>query len=107
MSSERVSLLSQIGMIWDVKESKLEIEEICIKNSIDMKINKKVLKNMSIQELQSKISFIQNNGMSIIDSDGKLHEIFSMSGIDMKEKYGVDLTQLIDKYYDLEKNKER
>ena len=97
--SERGQLLSNIGMIWDVKKNKEKIEEICIDNNIDLTINKKIIEHISIQELQSKILFLQDNGMSIINNDGKLHEIFSMSNLNMKVQYGINMEELISKYY--------
>lgn len=92
-------MLSQIGMIWDVKINKGKIENLCIENNIDMKINKKNISHISIQELKSKIEFLRENNIPLVDDKGKLHEIFTMSSANMQVKYGVSLEELINKYY--------
>ena len=43
--------------------------------------------------------------MSIVNSDGKLDKIFSISNVDMKERYGVTLEELINEYYYKEKDR--
>ena len=103
--SERGILLSQIGMIWNIKDNQEQIEAICNEDNIDLNINKKVLKHISIQELISKISFLEENKIPITDERRKLHEIFSMSSIVMKATYNITLEELITKYYI--SNKER
>ena len=97
--SERGILLSRIGMIWNVKSNKEQIQSICLENNIDFNINKKVLDHISVQELISKIAFLQENDISVTNLDGKLNEIFSMSNINMQVMYGISLEELIDKYY--------
>ena len=97
--SKRGILLSRIGMIWNVKSNKEQIKSICLENNIDFNINKKVLDHISVQELISKIAFLQENGISVTNLDGKLSEIFSMSNINMQVMYGISLEELIDKYY--------
>ena len=97
--SKRGILLSRIGMIWNVKSNKEQIQSICLENNIDFNINKKVLDHISVQELISKIAFLQENDISVTNLDGKLNEIFSMSNINMQVMYGISLEELIDKYY--------
>jgi len=79
--------------------NKGKIENLCIENNIDMNINKKIISHISIQELKSKIEFLKENGISLLDEKGKLHEIFAMSSTNMQVKYGVSLEELINKYY--------
>lgn len=97
--SERGQLLLQIGMIFNIKKNKDEIANICIINGIDQNRNKSVLKRISIQELQSKIEFLKSHNIPIVDENGLLIDIFSMSSPDMKEKYGISLEEIINEYY--------
>lgn len=98
-SSERGQLLSQIGMIWDTKKNKEEIETVCLNYNIDTTKNDTILSHISIQELQSKIEFLKSHGMPITDDNGLLIDIFSMSSPNMKEKYGISLEEIISEYY--------
>ena len=105
-SSERWILLYKIGMVWSVRKNKSEINELCIKHNIDIEKNKTILNHISIQELQSKIEFLEVNNIPIVDEDGLLIDIFSMSSYDMKEKYDITLDELINEYY-IKKQKEK
>ena len=102
--SERVRLLTNIGMIWSIRSNSKEVMEICNRYNIDYNKNKLVLKNISVEVLQSKIKFLLANNMCLVNSDGKLDKIFSISSVDMKERFGVTLEELINEYY---KDKER
>ena len=102
--SERERLLTNIGMIWSVRSNLKEVMEICNRYNIDYDKNKLVLKNISVEVLQSKIKFLLANNMSLVNSDGMLDKIFSISSVDMKERFGVTLEELINEYY---KDKER
>jgi hypothetical protein len=95
----KIQLLNSIGMIWDVKDNKEKIGNICSIYGINIDINKSILEHISIQELSSKINYLLDNNISIVDSEGKLHEIFSMSNINMQAKYNVSLEDLVNKYY--------
>ena len=98
--SERGKLLQEIGMKFENKKvSEKQITNICIENNIDLNINKVIIDYISVQEFRSKISFLQENNIPIVDVSGKLHEIFSMSNINMQAKYGISLEELISKYY--------
>ena len=97
--SERGQLLSKIGMVWSVRKNKEEVNYICNQYNIDTDMNKEVLAHISIQELSSKISYLEQKGINIVDEKGNLHEIFSMSNINMQSKYDISLEELIDKYY--------
>ena len=102
--SERERLLTNIGMIWSVRSNSKEVMEICNRYNINYDNNKLVLKNISVEVLQSKIKFLLANNMCLVNSDGKLDKIFSISSVDMKERFGVTLEELINEYY---KDKER
>ncbi len=97
--SEHGKLLIQIGMTWNVKKNIEEIENICTQYNIDKDKNKTLLSHISIQELQSKIEFLKEHNISIVDENGLLIDIFSMSSPDMKEKYGISLEEIISEYY--------
>ena len=62
------------------------------------KINKEVLSHVSLLELQSKIRFLTRNRISPVDSSGKLIDIFSMSSLDIEEKYSISLEIIINTY---------
>lgn len=102
--SERERLLTNIGMIWSIRSNSKEVMEICNRYNIDYNKNKLVLKSISVEVLQSKIKFLLANNMCLVNSDGKLDKIFSISSVDMKERFGVTLEELINEYY---KDKER
>lgn len=102
--SERERLLTNIGMIWSVRSNLKEVMEICNRYNIDYDKNNLVLKNISVEVLQSKIKFLLANNMCLVNSDGKLDKIFSISSVDMKERFGVTLEELINEYC---KDKER
>ena len=53
---------------------------------------------MSTDELQAKISFLKSQEIPFSDQDGKPHELFAMSSINMKVKYGYSLEELVNKY---------
>ena len=103
ISSKRIILLESIGMIWNVKQNKSDIEDLCKNIGIDTKKNKSVIKHISSTEFKVKMNFLEEKGYSIVDENGLLHEIFSMSSMNMKLKYGVSLEDLVNMYK--EKNK--
>ena len=98
-NSEKGQLLLSIGMIWKTKKNKEEIDNACIQHNIDKNKNKTILSHISIQELQSKIEFLKAHNIPIVDENGLLIDIFSMSSPDMKEKYGISLEEIISEYY--------
>ena len=99
VESKRGQLLLEIGMIWCVKKNKQDIINICVDNDIDYVKNKNILNHISKQELQSKIEFFKAYNIRLVDNNGVLIDIFSMSNPDMKEKYGISLEELISEYY--------
>ena len=105
LSDERKQKLLAIGFVPSVKQNNAAIENICTQYNINKEKNKTVLKHISIQELQSKIEFLSTFNISIVDENGLLIDIFSMSSPDMKEKYGISLEELINEYYIKKQNK--
>ena len=105
LSPDKIEKLEIIGMVWDTKANKKDIEDYLeeLKTSeipiiIDKKINKEVLSHVSLLELQSKIKFLTSNEISPVDSSGKLIDIFSISSPDIEEKYGLSLETIINTY---------
>lgn len=98
-NSERGQLLLSIGMIWKTKKNKEEIDNVCTQYNIDKNKNKIILSRIAIQELQSKVDFLKAHNIPIVDENGLLIDIFSMSSPDMKEKYGISLEEIISEYY--------
>ena len=93
--SDRGKKLSQIGMIWNVRKNKEEIQLLCTEYGIDYQKNQSVLKRISTQEFCSKVNYLLNQSEMIVNQDGRIHEIFSMSSSEMFEKYGIHLEELI------------
>ena len=85
-------------MIWNVKKNEEEIEVLCLQYNIDINLNKNVLKHISYQELYSKIKYLESIGIDIT-INGILHEIFSMSSLNMRAKYGISLEEVIEAFY--------
>ena len=87
-------------MIWSVKKNQEEIMKLCkdLNINTNININKYILNNISIQELQSKIEYLKSNNIPLTHEDGTLHDIFDISSTSMKEKYGVSLEEIINNY---------
>ena len=97
LTDEQVFRLESVGMIWEPKKVK-PIEDICKKSGIDVVKNTHVIQHISLTEFKVKLSYLKDNGINIVDESGKLHEIFSMSSMNMKLKYGVSLEDLVNIY---------
>ncbi len=104
--SKRGKLLTQIGMLWNVKKNNSQINKICIENNIDYKKNKNILSHISVQELQAKIEFLNSHNIALTNTDGLLIDIFYMSSYNMIEKYKISLEEMINEYY-IENKKSR
>ena len=79
-------------------EDKIYKQEICKNHNIDLKINDKIIERISKIELISKINYLEANNLELVDSTGKLIDIFSMSSIDIQDNYGISLETIIDTY---------
>ena len=53
---------------------------------------------ISFIEFKVKLAYLKDNSIDVVDSNGILHEIFFMSSMNMKLKYGVSLEDLINMY---------
>lgn len=99
LTSDKIIALENIGMLWTAKQNNNEIIKLCNDYNIEFSRNKSILKHITIQELYSKIQFLIDNNIPLIDDFGVLHEIFSLSSDSMLDKYGYSLINLIDTYY--------
>jgi len=97
LSNPKKRLLDSIGMIWNYWKNRDSVMSFCSLVHIDYMKNSDILKFMSEKELKAKFLYLVNNGYSLVDNDGRLHEIFSMSSLNMEAKYGVTLEGLLKK----------
>ena len=104
ISSDEIYLLNCIGMIWNISHNNNGLAMLCYEKGIDVEKNYSILKHKSLVEVKIKMNFIdylkKENGIDIdyVDENGILHEIFSMSSMNMKLKYGVSLEDLVNMY---------
>ena len=105
LSSERENLLNNIGMIWDIKKNKSNIEKVCHDYNINYKKYKKSLDSFMVEELLAKLQYITSHNIPIIDESGNLNNILFMSRINLQAQYGIDIVDLINE--NIEKNKKK
>lgn len=98
LTDRQVILLELIGMVWDVKKNKSYIIEMCQCNGISVRKNSDIINHISFSEFRVKLSYLKDMGINYLDENGLLHEIFSMSSVDLKSKYGINLEKLIGMY---------
>lgn len=97
LSIDQINKLNNIGMIWSVKKNTRDLIELCNLYNIDININKEILKK-SYNEVYSKIQYLQDNNIDIIDSNKNLNQIFFMSDINLESLYNINKQDLIEKY---------
>ena len=100
LSKEKIELLDQIGMVWEIKARKDKKQELCNEYLIPYE----EVENISYNELYAKTMYLLDNNINIIIDD-KLNSIYNMSNTNMKVTYGVSLEELIEKYKKKEKEK--
>ena len=105
LSSEREKLLNNIGMIWDTKKNKSDIEKVCHDYNINYKKYKKSLGSFMVEELLAKLQYLTSHNIPIIDESGNLNKILFMSRINLQAQYGIDIVDLINE--NIEKNKKK
>ena len=103
--SGKIQAFDEIKMNWSPRIQKEKVNNLCIDNEINIELNKTVISHISDKELKSKITYLRANGIELTNEDGKLHEIFSMSSPDMKEKYGISLPEMIRDFYDVKQKR--
>ena len=105
LSSEREILLNNIGMIWDTRKNKSDIEKVCHDYNINYKKYKKSLDSFMVEELLAKLQYLTSHNIPIIDESGNLNNILFMSRINLQAQYGIDIVDLINE--NIEKNKKK
>ena len=98
--------LRDFGIVANSNEDAVPAFKEAIKLNIDVELNKDVLMIISFKEFYAKIRYLSENNLDITKEE-MLHEIFSMSSVNMKVKYGLDLQELIALYYKEIKTKKR
>ena len=105
--SERGKLLLQIGMRFNALKDNNSIRTICLKNGIDLELNKQVIQVSTLEEFIAKIKLSEELGINLIDENGKLNQIFYMNNEEFKDKFGYSVEELINKYNLEDKSKLR
>ena len=97
LSLERIQKLENLGVVWDIYKNKRQKILLCEMYNINIRENE-LFKNISYQELYSKICFLSEMRYPIVDK-GILHEVMKMSNPDLIAKYQVSIQELINRYY--------
>lgn len=104
LDEDRIDKLNSINMVWDIRNNKQDNIKVCLEYGIDYKRFGKTLSHISNIELVAKINYLLSIGENIVYTHNYgAHEIFTMSSIDMKNKYGYTLEELINEYYIVDK----
>ena len=99
LTIDQMNTLLSIGFEFNKGiEDKIYKQEICKNHNIDLKINDKIIERISKIELISKINYLEENNLELVDNTGKLIDIFSMASIDIQDKYGISLETIINTY---------
>ena len=99
LTIDQMNTLLSIGFKFNKGiEDKIYKQEICMQYNIDLNINDKIIERISKIELISKINYLEENNLELVDNAGKLIDIFSMSSIDIKDNYGISLESIINTY---------
>lgn len=104
LSADRIVLLDNIGMIWNINKNYADIKELLKANKINPRKYARYVKHLSYREFEAKVRFLLDNGYSILEN-GQLHEIFNMSSIDTFIKYGINREDLVSKYSLIKRSK--
>ena len=101
LTMDQIQTLLSIGFKFNKGiEDKIYKQEICKNHNIDLKINDKIIERISKIELISKIKYLNDKGLALVDDSGQLIDIFSMSSADIEndQRYGVSLENIINIY---------
>lgn len=103
LNPEKIMALEKIQMIWTPRQSLRDINAYLADNwpMVDRTLNKEILSHLSLKELKAKIKYlVSEKQTSIVDEEGYLKEIFTMSSIGMKNnpEYGLSLEEMINIY---------
>lgn len=98
LSDEQRLKLESIGVVWDSRKNKRSIIDVCNRYTISYDKNIELLEHMPIREFLAKIGYLSDRELPLVDYEGKLNPIFSMSNMNMLVNYGVGLEELISAY---------
>ena len=85
-------------MVFDVRKDKEKKEDLCKLFGIEYDCYSKYLKNLTYKELNSKITYIISEGMSVFVNN-RLNPIFFMSDINLQAAYGISKKEMINNYF--------
>ena len=91
-------VITKAYLVSKAKIEKNNISKTCLELGIDLDLNRDIINQLTYDEFISKILFLQNHSLPLIDESGYMHEIFSMSSANMKLKYGLTLEELVNEY---------
>ena len=103
LSMERIELLNALNFIWSPRKNLTAIYIYIAKNNldIDMQLNRDILNRISLLEFKAKINYLINEKhLPLVDASNHLHEIFTMSSLDIQNnpKYNLTLEEIINLY---------
>lgn len=97
LNQNRIILLNNIGMIWDIRKNKEQLIQLCKTYNIDINKNKSILKK-SYNEVYVKICFLSDLKNPITNNKGILNSIFFISNSELINIYNIDLKYLLNTY---------
>ena len=100
LSMERIELLNALNFIWSPRKNLTAIYIYIAKNNldIDMQLNRDILNRTSLLEFKAKTNYLINEKhLPLVDASNHLHEIFTMSSLDIQNnpKYNLTLEEII------------
>ena len=103
LSMERIELLNALNFIWSPRKNPTAIYIYIAKNNldIDMQLNRDILNRTSLLEFKAKTNYLINEKhLPLVDASNHLHEIFTMSSLDIQNnpKYNLTLEEIINLY---------
>lgn len=103
LSAIRIELLNALNFIWSPRKNLTAIYIYIAKNNldIDMQLNRDILNRTSLLEFKAKINYLINEKhLPLVDASNYLHEIFTMSSLDIQNnpKYNLTLEEIINLY---------
>ena len=91
--------LEKYGIIWNVNKNNDSKASLLRTYGIDYEKNKSFIIKMPLQILEAKLLFCLDNSIPLTQSDGKLNQLFFMSNQEFENKNGINIQDLITKYY--------
>lgn len=103
LSMERIELLNALNFIWSPRQNLTSIYIYIAKNNLDIdkQLNRDILNRTSLLEFKAKTNYLINEKhLPLVDASNHLHEIFTMSSLDIQNnpKYNLTLEEIINLY---------